>query len=162
MDSEHDIPKQDPNKEFKCRECEYTFGGKNDLKYHMKKEHETMVQPCNFFSKGVCHFSEERCWYSHKAEKIIESATINNFICKYCGDSFGVKSELMIHRKLKHSNNVAECREYVKGNCKFENKCWFKHNKDIDVSQNQENLRTIKYLKDRILMMENQIGMDIN
>ena len=51
MDSEHDIPKQDPNKEFKCRECEYTFGGKNDLKYHMKKEHETMVQPCIFFLK---------------------------------------------------------------------------------------------------------------
>ena len=167
MESEHGVPKQNPENELKCDNCDRTFVKNSDLKYHMKYMHEKLVQPCKFYAKGTCHFSEESCWYSHKSDNIFDCATTNYFKCKYCDDSFGVKYELMMHRKLKHDTNVANCREYQRGQCKYEKYCWFKHNKienneDINMSQNQEKLDIIKCLEERILKMENQIRIEIN
>ena len=164
MDNEHDVPKHNQKGNFKCGHCDFIFGKSSDLKYHMKDKHITMVQPCKYFVKGTCYFSEVSCWYSHQSDANIEKTTMNQFICKYCYESFGVKHEMMQHRKHKHDNNVANCREYEKGSCKYENYCWFKHNKnnnitDKDMSEKEENLKLIKFLEERIVTMENQISV---
>ena len=116
MDNEHDVPKQNmKNDNLKCGNCDFMFGNSSDLKYHMKEKHESMVQPCKYFVKGICNSSEESCQYSHKSEIYIERTTTNSFICKYCYESFGVKHELMQHRKHKHEKMLQ-----IAGNMKKE------------------------------------------
>ena len=43
---------------------------------------------------------------------------------------FRTKPELMNHRKRNHAEKVNACKYYVKGTCHFEDRCWFKHERD--------------------------------
>ena len=128
MDIEHDIRKDDSINDFKCDICDEKFGEDGDVKYHKKERHQLMAKPCKYFVRGMCHFNEKTCWFSHTLETIIKQN------CKYCGESFQSKNDLMKHRKIKHNKNIAICREQENGNCKFGNDCWFKH---ITPNQNQ-------------------------
>ena len=166
MDIDHDVQKQDASQKFKCKNCEYTFGNSNDLKYHMKEKHEGCVEPCKFFARGVCYFTEETCWYSHMVNSNINNPNVN-LKCKYCGEQFTHKHELMSHRRLHHEEKIAACKEYETGKCKYGNICWFKHrendeNINTDASKKLDNFQMIGFLEERILTMENQIRMKIN
>ena len=48
--------------------------------------------------------------------------------CRTCGESFSAKWNLMNHRKSKHLNTVAQCQNYIEGNCTYsQNICWLNH-----------------------------------
>ena len=132
----------------------------------MKDKHEGFIEPCKFYARGSCFFNEETCWYSHNVNRNIKGATIN-LKCKYCGETFGHKNDLMSHRKRNHEEKIALCREYESGNCHYGILCWFKHktnneNMNKDDNQDQENFEMIRILEERIMTMENQIRMETN
>ena len=48
--------------------------------------------------------------------------------CKNCGEQFSSKWNLMYHRKSKHLNTVAFCRNNLGGNCPYsDDMCWWNH-----------------------------------
>ena len=48
--------------------------------------------------------------------------------CRYCGNSFDSKPELMLHRKKHHVHQVNICRNFSSGVCPYEESvCWYKH-----------------------------------
>ena len=48
--------------------------------------------------------------------------------CRTCGEHFNTKSNLMNHRKDKHLNTVAHCRNNLKGTCSYPSRmCWWNH-----------------------------------
>ena len=164
MDNEHDVQKQDTTNRLKCENCEGTFENNGDLKYHMKDRHEDFLEPCKFYARGSCFFTDETCWYSHKVNSNINSSKIN-LECKYCGETFHHKHELMRHRKQNHEDKVALCSKYESGKCDFEILCWFKHRtNNVDMSKedniNEGNFEIIRILEERIMTMENQIRME--
>ena len=48
--------------------------------------------------------------------------------CRNCENLFKTKPDLMMHRKKEHYSAVALCRNGTE--CKFSDKCWWKHQKD--------------------------------
>ena len=57
----------------------------------------------------------------------------NKITCKNCGEQFGTKWNLMYHRKSKHLNTVAFCRNKQEGHCPFaDDMCWWNHVKKLD------------------------------
>ena len=50
--------------------------------------------------------------------------------CNSCGEGFRTKWDLMNHRKSLHSETVANCRNFMNGNCPYSDEmCWWNHNK---------------------------------
>ena len=48
--------------------------------------------------------------------------------CRVCDEVFETKPNLMVHRKQKHANLVATCRNYKTEKCPFaDSKCWWNH-----------------------------------
>ena len=46
----------------------------------------------------------------------------------------------MKHRKTNHEENVPACKNEKNGTCKYGNqRCWFKHSKNEDIHENEEN-----------------------
>ena len=127
MDNEHDVQKQEMVNVSECESCEEKFAGKSDLMYHIKDKHHILTMQCKYFARGICNFNESTCWFSHKITTVID-----NLRCKYCGERFQKKYELMKHRKNEHEQNVALCRENINGKCKFNDECWFKHKNPKD------------------------------
>ena len=75
----------------------------------------------------LCHFDDYTCWFSHKEFTSNNDNVKNDYTCKYCGDKFECKNNLMKHRKQQHEKIIATCREYIKGNCIYGYDCWYKH-----------------------------------
>ena len=48
--------------------------------------------------------------------------------CRNCEKTFKTRSEFMVHRKIEHYSSVALCRNGIE--CKFSDRCWWKHKKD--------------------------------
>ena len=94
--------------------------------------HEEMVKPCKYFQQGICMFSENICWNSHKIYKNTDKTSKVEFKCKYCGNTFSSKNELMKHRKTNHMQNIAPCRD--KTNCKYGEVCWYQHENNLNES----------------------------
>ena len=52
------------------------------------------------------------------------------FLCKFCEEVFEINSELMKHNKMKHTESVSVCWNFVAGFCQYEDSfCWFAHEK---------------------------------
>ena len=50
--------------------------------------------------------------------------------CRYCQQTFNGKCELMIHRKIHHTNRVSICSKFLDETCSFGSEdCWYKHEK---------------------------------
>ena len=65
------------------------------------------------------------------------SISENKIKCNNCGDGFENKWNLMHHRKLKHLNTVALCRNNQEGRCTFtDEKCWWIHAEKKEVFGN--------------------------
>ena len=48
--------------------------------------------------------------------------------CCHCENYFQTKTDLMVHRKKKHSNKVNICQRFLAGSCDLgDDKCWYKH-----------------------------------
>ena len=52
----------------------------------------------------------------------------HRMICRNCDKAFKTKPDLMVHRKTEHYDAVAMCRNGTE--CKFSDKCWWKHRQD--------------------------------
>ena len=158
MDVEHDIRKQEKSTTFNCEFCEQIYENNNDLMNHKRDKHQLMAKPCKYFARGICHFNAKSCWFSHKPETSDRSPTINEITCKFCGENFHRKNYLMKHRKIKHEIHIATCREQIKGNCKYDDDCWYKHSKP-EHNKPSENIDKIETNKNKQEMI---IRMDIN
>ena len=85
--------------EFNCAECFFQGTNKVELERHFDLKHT-------------------------RRENIEENA----ITCKNCGDKFKTRMNLMYHRKSKHLNTVAYCRNKREGKCDFsDDKCWWNH-----------------------------------
>ena len=99
--------------------------------YHRKEEHRDIVKVCRHFTAGSCDFDENVCWFLHEYQETHgkNPSASSNFNCKYCGNLFQSKSDLMFHRKAEHFQVVKQCRNYESGYCSYNDKeCWYKHN----------------------------------
>ena len=38
----------------------------------------------------------------------------------------------MIHRRSKHIDKINKCRYFAEGSCKFEQRCWYSHERSSD------------------------------
>ena len=66
----------------------------------------------------------------HRNLKHMIRSEMNNeqIKCRYCDEEFGLKWNLMMHRKNNHEATVAICRNYADGNCSFTAEaCWWVH-----------------------------------
>ena len=52
--------------------------------------------------------------------------------CYNCDEIFSTFTDLMIHRRNKHIDKINKCRYFAEGNCKFEQRCWYSHEKASD------------------------------
>ena len=118
-----------PNGNVECRNCGEMFKTKWHLMNHRKVEHISSVAYCRNYTKGTCTFSGDYCWWKHEEQK-----TEQIIGCFVCGENFESKSEMMIHRKNKHTRIVKPCTKNEEMNCMFNDKsCWFLHeNEDIE------------------------------
>ena len=132
MDREHDVQKETIEKCIKCDFCGEQFVDNSDLLIHKNAKHKNVPIPCKYFAKGICMFSEEICWFSHEINESIQSTKVNEITCRICEEKFSTKNEFMNHRKLKHNNKVAMCRENE--NCKFDTHCWYNHKNSDNIS----------------------------
>ena len=67
----------------------------------------------------------EHMYEFHKGEEWDEV-----YCCQYCEMKYPTKRDLMVHRKRNHGEKVNICKYFIKGTCHFEDRCWFKHEKD--------------------------------
>ena len=123
MQGEHGRGNPDYEFNFSCRICRKPYDLKDDLMYHIKYNHERNMPVCKYFQTGSCHFDDDKCWFRHKKE----DQTINNFKCGYCGRSFELKNEFMIHRKNEHNEKIKICINYRNKKCTFDENCWYNH-----------------------------------
>ena len=161
MDSEHDIQREKTNESISCELCHQYFIKESDLKYHIKMKHDEMVKPCKYFMQGRCMFSDEDCWNSHNSQNIQTIETSIEFYCQHCNKVFNVKSEFMKHRKQQHLQSVALCRENNNNKCRFKNECWYRHITET-ITNNDNTVKILTHLSERIENMEREIQMQIN
>ena len=83
-----------------------------------------------------CDFQGNRskALYKHSIEskhKKIDSLAETCYTCKQNFENFNV---LMKHRKAAHYDTISECHSYKAGDCKFGDRCYYKHSTDQNVS----------------------------
>ena len=118
----------------------------NEVNLENMKENKTRTVPQSQFptgknSKKEKEFNCPECFF--QGTKLIElnkhmslkhgkgESNATGIKCRNCGDVFSEKWSLMNHRKNKHSNTVAQCRNFLDGNCTYqEDVCWWNHIKN--------------------------------
>ena len=129
--SEHE--EADEEKSLSCQHCIESFSTLKELMIHKKSNHAEKVSICWHFVNGVCPFGDKNCWFIHE-ERNIESV----MMCNICGETLKSKKDFMIHRKQNHEKNVQICELIKKGNCTYNEKCWFSH-RIVENLTNNEN-----------------------
>ena len=121
---------------FQCDKCNQQFSANWNLKNHIRDHHEEARGECIYYQQGRCNFSESECWNSHRAKEVEVRPNKEDFKCFSCHMMFKTKSGMFKHRKIKHIDEVPECRKYQVGECGFSNNyCWNKHtNKEHETS----------------------------
>ena len=129
IQTEHGIePEHEYN--YSCNICRKPFNLKSDLMFHVKREHTESMPLCKYYQTNECRFSEEKCWYHHKKE----SNPMNQYKCRICGNTFETKPSFMNHRKGEHHEEVKECVNHKNGMCRFNERCWYIHSDDTEMS----------------------------
>ena len=98
-----------------CNFCQEKFPQMSEMVEHRQKAHKTF-KPCRNLPN--CQYND--CLFNHEP---IDDKTHQ---CFECGEKFETFSNLMFHRKNKHSMN--KCLKFLKNNCMFnDNSCWYDH-----------------------------------
>ena len=85
--------------EFNCNDCFYQGTSRDEISKHINLKHRVEEQ---------------------RDENLIK--------CKNCGEQFRTKWNLMYHRKSKHLNTVAYCKNNLEGKCPYSDEmCWWNH-----------------------------------
>ena len=58
----------------------------------------------------------------------------NQYKCRIYGNTFKTKSSFMNHRKGEHHEEVKECVNHKNGMCRFNERCWYIHSDDTEMS----------------------------
>ena len=114
------------NPEITCNRCNKTCPSKNKLMEHINISHKSSVPACKYFQNDTCKYNEKSCWFVHKKVEISEHK------CRYCEYKCTYRSEIMNHQKTSHEDKLQICKYYIQNNCKFREKCWYKH---IDIAE---------------------------
>ena len=114
---------------FECTVCNAKFPKEDTLKIHMRDTHGKEV----FFSCIKCSFrsQNETTLKKHYAEDHNELSPNKSdpvsMDCHSCGEKFDTKRNLMDHRRDYHKHLSKLCRYYMKGECEFDDQCWYRH-----------------------------------
>ena len=105
---------------FSCNVCGKRNENRGLLMNHRKLKHPKTIKTCSYFLKGICEFTDEVCWFSHKLHTNSTPQTLKEFKCSICGRAFKSKSEFMKQRKTDHPNTISSCRDFKNnGYCRF-------------------------------------------
>ena len=110
----------------KCDVCEFKGGNRIILEKHKKLVHERKVldecKTCGQLDNKKSQVKE------HNSNS---QPTLKAIICRICGEQFMEKRNFMLHRKAKHIESVAVCKNSVEGKCVFSSEiCFWKHKPD--------------------------------
>ena len=110
----------------KCDVCEFKGGNRIILEKHKKLVHERKVldecKTCGQLDNKKSQVKE------HNSNS---QPTLEEVICRICGEQFMEKRNFMLHRKAKHIESVAVCKNSVEGKCVFSSEiCFWKHKPD--------------------------------
>ena len=135
---------------------------------HRKDSHVDIIKQCRYFARGDCAF-EKVCWYRHgpldEVNSQPENSSREDFKCTFCEQCFGDKSEFMKHRKFKHNQIIAKCRDFIQGSCRFnQEECWYSHseysvNKSASENAESEVFRKAKTINHPPDMLERLMDM---
>ena len=131
------IGKNQPMRQtIKCRNCDEQFSEKWNLMLHRKQKHIESVAFCRKKRDGMCPFSNEKCWWSHKKR---QAHNIEQIECYFCDEILKDKPSLMKHRKAEHKSLIRKCEKYLKNNCPRESDvCWYLH-EDVIMEIEEQN-----------------------
>ena len=146
------IKKSDNNQmKLKCKKCNYMASGESHLKNHMKlihssnndelnheqnksREEEFNCMKCAY--QGNSHFQLQKHINLKHTNDENAVVTAEHIKCRICGEDFEEKANLMIHRKIKHKNFVARCKNYEERNCSYTSEsCWWIHETKNSMSE---------------------------
>ena len=132
------VPKEKLDiEDFNCKKCHYRMSTKDQLQRHMKlrhappnmdtntrKEEQSNCMECDFQGHSQPDL-KKHINLKHTMKGANFQETIK---CRSCGEEFGHKHNLMLHRKNSHAATVAPCRKFSEGSCTFTaDACWWNH-----------------------------------
>ena len=123
---------RDSVKRFNCTKCDFKCLVKNQLENHLDTKHREKEVIDDEFNCLECDFQGNTEIQLSRHINLKHTVRDNIFAgaikCRICEQVFTEKRNLMIHRKTKHSSNVAPCRNFETGNCPFTAEaCWWNH-----------------------------------
>ena len=106
---------------------------------HRKQVHAETVAFCKNKRSGTCRFNADTCWWRHEEKETLQQ--VQSIKCFICNKIFETKADMMIHRKRIHKSMVRKCTDYIKYQCRFQEKfCWFVHeNEEMEIENSIEN-----------------------
>ena len=128
---------------FRCRACGEPFKFKGKLMEHRKIEHPKTVACCRKYMKDECLFSDVKCWWLHDAKQESEKRG-DTFKCYICGDTFGQKGQMMVHKKSKHEELTKYCNLFLDKKCIFKDEtCWYRHKNKQEDNSKEKNVQNV-------------------
>ena len=116
-----------------AKKCGKSFDPYNDLMNHRRDDHNSGNISCRYFKEGNCQYTDgekEVCWYLHTKGQNRSSETSGEFPCKSCDESFSNQRDVIMHRKIRHEEEVSICNKISEGKkCSRNERCWFIHPK---------------------------------
>ena len=102
-----------------------------EVSYKSKKRQHSHVNSKPEIAIEEEEYNCDECPFQGTAQVQLEKhiKLKHRITCRICEESFKLKTDMMAHRKLRHPNLVATCRNYKESKCPFEDsKCWWNHN----------------------------------
>ena len=65
----HEINPTKLNQQYNCNSCEEQFTTQAKLSKHQKTHHKETVPHCTKFTKGICSYDNQTCWFVHNSEE---------------------------------------------------------------------------------------------
>ena len=127
------------DKDYNCSNCEFNTKLEESFKKHIENVHKNKIAKnlSNFQIEE--EFNCEECFQQYTSQTLLnkhinlthrlKDQILEEVIrCKYCGEQFGEKWNMMNHRKQEHPNTVALCKNNLENKCKHSSEmCWWKH-----------------------------------
>ena len=79
----------------------------------------------------------------HWSEHDEENKGLYLFHCQHCDERFKILKDLMIHKKMKHVENVDICWHFLNGVCSWGKLCWFRHELNSNENKRDSEIKCI-------------------
>ena len=139
---------QQKSPQAECDKCSIIFSTKDNLKKHTdfyhpatnnipvvtsQRENTATSKPSGVVHRQYncreCPFqgSKSKDLYKHSQEARHFDIDSLEERCYTCHEQFENYSALMKHRKMAHPQTINECHYYKSGQCKFQDRCFYRH-----------------------------------